>query len=121
MIKNAPENVKFTGWVSDDELLQLYQKSKVYCQLSRYEGLPNVLCEAMLCECIPVGTKYCGIPTAIGNTGFYVPWENAKATAEAVINALKTSSDLGKNARERIRQKFPSERREKELLKYLKA
>jgi len=26
------------------------------------------LYEAMLCECVPVGTRYCGIPTAIGDT-----------------------------------------------------
>ena len=62
----ASGNVKFTGFVPDEELIKYYQKAKVYCQLSRYEGLPNALCEAMLCECVPVGTRYCGIPTAIG-------------------------------------------------------
>lgn len=80
----ARHNVKFTNFVSDEELLRYYQKAKVYCQLSRYEGLPNALCEAMLYECVPVGTKHCGIPTAIGDTGFYVPYGDPGATAEAI-------------------------------------
>ena len=109
----APSNVEFPGFVSDEELLRWYQRAKVYCQLSRYEGLPNALCEAMLCECVPVGTKYCGIPTAIDDTGFYVPYGDEKATAEAIKEAL--NSDKGKEARERIKSMFPLERREKEL------
>ncbi len=118
-VENAPANVRFTGWVSDEELLQFYQKAKVYCQLSRYEGLPNVLCEAMLCECIPVGTRYCGIPTAIGDTGFYVPYGDEKATAEATKKALEAPEELGKKARERIIKLFPHKMREEKLVKII--
>ena len=113
----ASGNVKFTGFVPDEELIKYYQKAKVYCQLSRYEGLPNALCEAMLSECVPVGTRYCGIPTAIGDTGFYVPYGDPKATAEAIKKALK--SDKGKEARKRIKRMFPLERRENELIKVI--
>lgn len=109
----AGHNVEFTGFLSEEELIRYYQKAKVYCQLSRYEGLPNALCEAMLCECVPVGTKNCGILTAIGDTGFYVPYGDEKATAEAIKNALDTKK--GKEARKRIMKMFPIERREKEL------
>ena len=111
----SKNNVEFTGFVSDEELLRWYQKSKVYCQLSRYEGLPNALCEAMLCECIPVGTKNCGIPTAIGNTGFYVPYNDVKETANAINKALK-NQNLGKKARNRIKTQFPISLREKKLI-----
>ncbi len=111
----ASSNVKFTGFVSDKELLKYYQKAKIFCQLSRYEGLPNALCEGMLCECIPIGTKYCGIPRAIGDTGFYVSYENVVETANAIKKALNKSDELGKKARERIIKLFPSELREKKL------
>jgi len=110
----AGRNVEFTGFVSDEELIRYYQRAKVYCQLSRYEGLPNALCEAMLCECVPVGTKNCGIPRAIGDTGFYVTYGDENATAEAIKKAL--NSDMGKQARDRIKKMFPIERREKELI-----
>jgi len=114
----ATPNVKFTGFVSDDELLRWYQKAAVYCQLSRYEGLPNALCEAMLCECVPVGTKYCGIPTAIGDTGFYVPYDDPKATAETIKQALALPS-LGKTARERMISMFTIKEREMRLIKII--
>lgn len=112
--KLASPNVEFPGFVPNEELAPWYSRAKVYCQLSRYEGLPNALCEAMLCECVPVGTKYCGIPSAMGDTGFYVPYGDVNATVEAIRNAL--ISDKGKEARERIRILFPWERRKKELV-----
>jgi len=111
----ATSNVEFTGFVPDDVLLSFYQKAKVYCQLSRYEGLPNALCEAMLCECVPVGTKYCGIPTAIGDAGYYVQYSDEKATVEAIDKALKNHG-LGKRARDTIRTLFPLSHREEKLV-----
>jgi glycosyltransferase involved in cell wall biosynthesis len=115
--RSATPNVELTGFVADEELLRYYQRSRVYCQLSAYEGLPNALCEAMLCECIPVGTDRNGIPMAMGDTGFLVPFGDAKATAEAIANALSAPDTRGQNARKRIRELFPASRRERGLLK----
>lgn len=116
--KMASPNVVFAGRVAHSELPAYYQRAKVYCQLSMSEGLPNALCEAMLCECVPVGTEVNGIPTAIGDTGFYVPIGDAEATADAVRQAL--SSNKGRDARARIVSMFSVEKREKELVKIVK-
>jgi len=116
---SAPPNLEFTGAVTEEQLLAYYQRAKVYCQLSAYEGLPNALCEAMLCECIPVGTDRNGITTAMGDTGFFVPYADAKATAKAISDALKAPSIKGQNARKRIRELFPEVRREKGLLQVI--
>ena len=113
----VPSNVELMGPVSQDSLISLYQEAKVYCQLSIREGLPSALCEAMLCECIPVGTERNGIPKAIGDTGFYVPVGDPDATAKAVAKALQQPEKLGRRARERIMELFPVERREKGLAK----
>lgn len=110
----ASSNVDFIDPVAQNELIRYYQKAKVYCQLSMREGLPNALCEAMLCECVPVGTDVQGIRTAIGDTGFYVSYGNPEETANAIKIALK--SDKGKYARERIKRMFTVEKRKKELV-----
>jgi len=110
----APLNVEFTGFVSDEELLNWYQRAKVYCQLSIYESFGVALAEAMACECVPVVTNKGALPEVVGNTGFYVPYSDPKATAEAIKKALK--SDKGEKARKRIKKMFPLERREKKLV-----
>lgn len=112
--KIAPKNIDFVGPVTFEELIILFQKSKVYCQLSMREGLPTALCEAMLCECVPVGTERYGIPIAMGDIGFYTDYGNVKSTSEAIKKAL--NSDDGKKARERIKTMFSKENKEKMLV-----
>jgi len=109
-----PKNLKLTGFVSKEELLKYYRKAKVYCQLSLFEGLPNSLCEAMLCECVPVGTCVNGIPKAIGNKGFYVKVKNVASTVDGIEKAL--NFNFGALARKRIITKFPLRKRERELV-----
>jgi hypothetical protein len=96
--------------------LPYYQRAKVYAQLSISEGLPNVVCEAMLAGDIPVGTRRGGIPEAIGNTGFYVPYGDVQASAEAIKRALQSPEELGLKARARIMQLYPQQRREEALI-----
>ncbi len=114
----ASSNIEFTGFVSDEELLRYYQKAKVYCQLSMYESFGVAPAEAMLCGCIPVVTNNAALPEVVGDTGFYAPYGDEKATAEAIKEALK--SDKGKEARERIKKMFPIERREKRLIEIIR-
>ena len=110
----ATSNVSFTGWVSQEELLEYMQKAKVYVQVSAHEGFGLSLAEAMLCECVPVVTDRGAIPEVVGDTGYYVPFGDPVATADAVNKSLK--SDFGKKARDRIKIRYPLEKREKELV-----
>lgn len=111
----GPENLVFTGYLSRTELLSWYQRAGVYCQLSLREGLPSALCEAMLCGCIPVGTRVNGIPKAIGDTGYYVSYGDEEGTARAIRAALKAGSAQSLAVRERIATEFPLSRREEGL------
>ena len=114
LTKISPHNVKLLGPINQKDLIKYYQKAKVICQLSLREGLPNVLCEAMLCECIPVGTNVQGNTTAIGDTGFYVNYNDIEGTANAIKQAL--ISKKGKDARNRIITLFSKQLREKRLV-----
>jgi glycosyltransferase involved in cell wall biosynthesis len=115
-------NVVADGWLDRESLRDLYRRAKVYCQFSLHEGLPNAVCEAMLCGCVPVGTRVNGIPTAIGDAGFVVD-RSVPAIGDALRTAL-TDASLGTRARERIVRTFPIERRRdrlKEILETLAA
>jgi glycosyltransferase involved in cell wall biosynthesis len=67
-----PPNLKLLPPQQFDQISQYYGVASFYAQLSRSEGLPNALCEAMLCGCIPVGTNVGDIQITIGNTGITI-------------------------------------------------
>lgn len=83
------------------------------------ESFGMALVEGMACECIPIVTDRGALPEVVGDTGFYVPYGTPKATAEAIKEALNSSGDLGKKARERIKNMFSIERRERELIEII--
>jgi len=107
----VPHNVQLIPTIAQHDLLSYYQKSAVYCQSSRSEGLPNTLCEAMACACIPVGTNVDGIPTAIGDTGFIVEFGDLEKLVDTLKKALSTDYSYGLKARQRIIDEFPIQRR----------
>jgi glycosyltransferase involved in cell wall biosynthesis len=115
----APANVEIFPFVDQNDLLQYYQRAKVYCQPSFTEGLPNSICEAMLCTCIPVGTRVGGIPTAIADCGYLVEYGDIAALTAALQSALSDSSARGDCGRARIAREFPLTRREEALVRIL--
>jgi glycosyltransferase involved in cell wall biosynthesis len=115
----VPQNMKLLPAMPQDELKSYYQKCYVFCQPSRSEGMPNTLCEAMACGCIPVGTDIDGIPTAIGDTGLVVSLGDISALVAALKKAIEMDEKLGIKARERIISEFPLQRRIEGLKKAL--
>ncbi len=116
---NAPANVEIIPFVNRDDLLRHYQRARVYLQPSRTEGLPNSLCEAMLCACIPVGSNVGGIPTAIGDAGYLAPYGDVEKMTTALETALGAPSAAGEKARQRVASEFTLERRERALLELI--
>jgi glycosyltransferase involved in cell wall biosynthesis len=112
----SPNNVIFTGEVSDNKLVELYNKTKIYYQVSIHEGLPNALCESMLCGCIPIGSYQNGIPRAIGDTGLYADYEDINEIVNAIKRGKASSNNQRQRVRNRIKHKFPLENREKQLI-----
>lgn len=103
------KNVEFHERCPQDKLREFYQKSKFYFQGSFQEGLPNVLCEAMLCECIPIGRRVFGLPDIIGSTGHLFDYSTHYEEIVAFIHSA--SSNLGIKARNRIMNKYPISKR----------
>lgn len=114
-----PSNVELIRPVPRAELVAHYHAASVYAQLSRAEGLPNVLCEAMLCGCIPVGSRVFGIPDGIGDAGLVVDDPQPKTIETALRSALNASPDRRRSAREHIMNQFSLETRRRRLVQII--
>jgi len=69
---NAPENVKFLGFISNENLRNIFQISRIYLQLSRHEAFGVSVLEAMKYGCIPIVTDAFALPEVVGDNGFIV-------------------------------------------------
>ncbi len=110
-------NLKLIPTMPVHELLPYFSSHEFYFQLSIAEGFPNAICEAMLCECIPIGSAVYGIPLIIGNTGFVLEKKDSELLKSLIVRAVASDKkSLAKAARERIKNEFPQQRREIELI-----
>ena len=105
-----PANLTLLPPQQFDQLTQHYECASFYAQLSRSEGLPNALCEAMLCGCIPVGTNVGDIKITIGNAGLTIDdWK-----PEGLVDYIRLNHNniqLRNLARERIQMLYNPARR----------
>lgn len=115
----APPNVIFTGWISNEKLLDYYQQASVYIQASLHEGFGLSVAEAMLAGCIPVATRAGSLPEVIGDCGYYCDSPNPMNITNATRLALNATWEMRQRARDRILEQFPIDRRKKELLQII--
>jgi glycosyltransferase involved in cell wall biosynthesis len=94
----AGDAIRFAGWVSDDDLLDLYRRSWLVASASAREGWGMTLTEAAACATPAVATRIAGHADAVveGVTGLLVDDEQDLA---AGIVSVTTDAEL----RERLR------------------
>jgi len=102
---------------TEDILFRQYNEATVFVQASITEGMPNTLSEAMLCECVPVGSNVNGIPDAIDDTGVIIYKRNILDLEMAVRKALFLNT--GERAKLFALQSFTREKRETLLIHFL--
>lgn len=117
--KIASPNVTFTGWISENELLDLYKKAVIYVQVSLHEGFGMSVAEAMLAGCVPVVTRRGSLPEVVGNDGVYVASNSPEDVAGAIGKVLALGADrrreIGCLCRHRILDMFPVSKRSQQL------
>ena len=107
-----------------DALLSYYDLSDIVFLPSYYDGLPNVLLEAMALERIVVASRAGGIPDVIddGVNGFLFDVGDTVGAVRALRRALASTPDeramMGGAAGERVRDAFSAEQ-EKDALFHL--
>lgn len=116
----APDNLRFTGRLSKQELTSLLSRAMVYVQASEHEAFGCSLAEAMLCECVPVVSRTTALPEVAGDCGVYLD-EPSPAELAAKIRQALQQPEAGVRARRRVLEHFPLSRRREELLKSVDA
>lgn len=93
-VKNSKWNkdITFTGFVTDEELIALYSKCKVFCFLSLYEGFGIPPLEALACGANVVVSNSSSLPEVVGNVGITVDPLNLDAVAEAVVESMERNN-----------------------------
>jgi glycosyltransferase involved in cell wall biosynthesis/GT2 family glycosyltransferase/predicted SAM-dependent methyltransferase len=105
--REVTARVRFTGWLSEDELGQAYADADVFCLPARYESLGLVVIEAMAFG-LPIVTSGVGGLVEIvedGANGILVPVED-EAALEAALERLIADASLRRRFGERSRQLF---------------
>jgi len=115
----VPDNVVLVPPVPYDQLPMQYSQHQFYLQLSIAEGFPSAICEAMLCECIPIGSDVAAIPMIISDAGYLVSKREDLIILDVIRNAMNNNNkeELGKKARNQIMNSFRKGKREAALLK----
>jgi glycosyltransferase involved in cell wall biosynthesis len=113
----APANVEFTGWLSDDDLLAAYRRAAVYVQASRHEGFGLAVAEAMLAGCVPVVVDATAMPEVVGDAGVLIGSQRPDEVADGVRRALAMGPEANRAARERILTTFPMSSRRDGILR----
>jgi glycosyltransferase involved in cell wall biosynthesis len=113
----AADNVEFKGWVSDEELEDLYSRASVYVQPSLHEGFGLAVAEAMLAGCVPVVMDVTAMPEVVDGAGVLISSQEPAAVAAGIRAALDLGPEAHQAARDRILTEFPMEMRREGILR----
>ena len=86
--------VMLLPYLPQEQLWQLYARSKVYVSLSSHDGTPNTFLEALVCGCFPVVGDIESLREWLmdGENGLLVDPRDPQKAAQAIIAAL--SNDM---------------------------
>lgn len=93
---NISQNVRFVGWKTGEEVVDLVSKCDIFLGLSvtskngDQEGIPVALMEAAMMGLPVIATLHSGIPELVedGSSGYLVPERDVEATTEAILKLI---------------------------------
>jgi glycosyltransferase involved in cell wall biosynthesis len=86
--KAVPDGIDVLGLVSDDELVELYQRAAALVFPSLYEGFGLPLLEAMACGCPVAASSSTALPEIGGDAAEYFDPTSPEDMAAAILRAL---------------------------------
>lgn len=87
------ENVRLTGFITDNQLAELYNRADVFFFPSFYEGFGLPLLEAMLGGAYILSADNSSLPEVCGNNALYCKADDVDDMAEKLTAAVRNSLD----------------------------
>jgi glycosyltransferase involved in cell wall biosynthesis len=110
-----PKNIILQPFIPNNQLVDFISTKQFYLQLSISEGFPNALCEAMLCECIPIVSAVGAMPMIVGEHGYVLEHKSISNLEKIINQALVNNHNLAE-IRNRIKNNYTFEKRRNEFL-----
>ncbi len=79
------QDVEFPGFVSEDELVSLYNSASMFVYPSRYEGFGLPVLEAMSCGTPVIASTAGAVPEMAGDAAILVDPDDTRALSDAMI------------------------------------
>lgn len=89
---NLMEQVKFLGYVPDEDMPKLYSGAMAFVFPSLYEGFGIPLLEAMACGTPVVVSNTSTMPEVVGNAGIYIDPYNIENIAQGIYSIVSNKS-----------------------------
>ncbi len=110
IVENKTEFIDFS-----DDVPGILAESTLLVLPSRWEGMPNIIMEAMACARPVVATNVDGNAELVrdGKTGLLVPPEEPRALCDAIVRLLRNrdlAEEMGRAGRARIEEHFSIEK-----------
>jgi glycosyltransferase involved in cell wall biosynthesis len=104
---NLQDDVVFTGYLSGEELVVLYQAADLFIDPSLYEGFGFQVIEAMACGIPVITSNLASLPEIVADAGFLVKPTDIDNLASAMVKIL-TDSGLQRTLRQKSLEKAKS-------------
>lgn len=114
------KDIKIIGYVTDNDLVNIYSAADVFIFPSLYEGWTSPPLEAMKCGCPVITSNVSSLPETVGDAAIKVNPYSSEEIADAVYNVLNDSelrNNLIKKGLEWSKQ-FTWEKMAREHLKF---
>lgn len=105
------ENVHYPGFVSDEELAQLYADANVFVFPTLFEGMPTVVLEAMAQQ-LPVIVSDTGATAELvdESNGYLIQKDSVNELRKAILSFVNSSAQIrqsmGRESLEKVKERF---------------
>lgn len=101
------DQIKWHGWLDRNQLPKMYQNADCLIMPSRYEGMSNVILEAMACGLPVIASRVDGNIDLVdnGNTGYLLPREGSdayKSALQSVMENQELAFQMGVKANKKV-------------------